>query len=165
MRSNNAKRIALAGMLAAVAAVIMCLGGFIPIATYVCPMLCCMTLFVVLLFCGKTLAWTWFAVVCILSLLMGSDKEAAIVFVAVGAYPILKHSFERYRASILLKFLYFNASIICGYMVMIRLLGMQEVATENMEFGMVGLIVILFLGNITFLLLDKLLSVMESRLR
>ena len=52
---NNTKQIALGGVLAAVAVTIMSLGGLIPIATYVCPMLCCMTQFIVLRFCGRRL--------------------------------------------------------------------------------------------------------------
>ena len=48
---------------------------------------------------------------------------------------------------------------------MIYLLGMQEVASENSELGLVGLAVLLLLGNITFLLLDKLLVIMDRKLR
>lgn len=164
MRSNT-KRIALAGMLAAVCVVIMCLGGFIPITTYVCPMLCCMTQFVVLHFCGKRLAWTWFCVVCILSLLMSPDKEAAIVFAAIGSYPMLKPLFERSCLSMLLKLSFFTGSILLAYGVMIYLMGMGDILAENTEFGILGLIIILLLGNATFLLLDRLLTIMKTRFR
>ena len=44
MRRNSAKEIALGGMLAALAMVIMCLGGLVPASTYVCPMLCALVL-------------------------------------------------------------------------------------------------------------------------
>lgn len=165
MQSNNIRRIALGGMLAAVAVVIMCLGGIIPIATYVCPMLCCMTQFIVLRFCGKRLAWTWFAVVSILSLLLGADKEAAMVFIAVGYYPLVRHYFDKRKIGPVLKLLFFNVSIIVVYAVMIYLMGMQEVAAENMEFGVVGLVIILILGNVTFFLLDRLLAMMAGKLR
>ena len=164
MRSNT-RKIALGGMLAAVCVVIMCLGGLIPVATYVSPMLCCMTQFIVLRFCGKRLAWTWFSVVCILSLIMGPDKEAALVFAAVGCYPILKPFFERWRLSLVLKLAYFNAMILFIYAIMIYALGMQDVAAENTEFGVIGLIILFALGNATFILLDRLLSIMEKRFR
>ena len=39
-RRSPAFAVALGGMLAALAVVIMCLGGLIPVATFVCPMLC-----------------------------------------------------------------------------------------------------------------------------
>lgn len=162
---NNTKRIALGGMLAGVAVTIMCLGGLIPVATYVCPMLCCLTQFLVLRFCGRKLAWSWFFAVCILSLTVGPDKEAVLVFAAIGYYPILKPYFERYRLGILLKIALFNVSIFAAYGVMIRFLGMEELISENMEFGLIGLTVIVILGNIAFLLLDRLLTIMEKRIR
>lgn len=165
MRSDRTKRIALGGMLAAIAVIIMCLGGLIPIATYVCPMLCCLTQYVVLCFCGKRLAWAWFAVVSILSLLLGPDKEAAMVFLAVGSYPLLKKRFELSRCSVILKLLFFNGMIMLSYGAMIYLLGMQHVAQENMQLGMIGLLLILFLGNATFFLLDKLLDILKRKLR
>ena len=162
---NNTKRIALGGMLAGVAVVIMCLGGLIPVATYICPMLCCLTQFLVLRFCGRKLAWTWFFVVCVLSLAMGPDKEAVLVFAAIGYYPILKPYIDRCKMGILLKLVLFNASIFAVYGVMIRFLGMEELISENMEFGLFGLAVIVILGNLTFFLLDRLLSIMGKRIR
>ena len=164
MWQNNTRRIALCGVLAAVAVVIMCLGGIIPITTYACPMLCCMTQFLVLRLCGRRLAWTWYVSVSLLTLLLGPDKEAVMVFIAVGCYPILKQTFSRYRFGLLLKLLFFNVSILVVYVVMIHLMGMHEIAAESMELGVIGLVVILILGNITFLLLDRLLSIMENRI-
>ena len=165
MPSKNTKSVALGGVLAAVAVVIMCLGGFIPIATYVCPMLCTLTQLLVLRFCGERMGWTWFAVVCILSLLLGPDKEAVFVFIAIGYYPLIKGSFERSQFHLLWKFLYFNTSILLAYGAMIYLFGMQQIAQENMELGLIGLVIILVLGNVTFLLLDLLLGIMARKLR
>lgn len=165
MQRNDIKRIALGGMLAAVSVVIMCLGGLIPIATYVCPMLCCMTQFIVLRYCGRRLAWAWFAVVSLLALLLGPDKEAAMVLLAIGSYPIFKPQIERSKLCVLLKLLFFNGSILLVYFIMIYLMGMQEIAAENMELGAVGLVVTLLLGNVTFFLLDRLLGIMDRKLR
>lgn len=165
MRNNKTKQIALGGMLAALAVIIMCLGGFISIATYVCPMLCCMTQLVVLRFCGKRLAWTWFVIVSILALLLSPDKEAAMVFLSIGYYPLIKEYFDKNRIAVLLKFLYFNVSVFLSYLAMIYLMGIQDVVLENMELGVGGLVVILVLGNITFLLLDRLLDIMARKLR
>ena len=117
MRQNNTRQIALGGVLASVAVVIMCLGGLIPVATYICPMLCCVTLFVVLRFCGKRLAWTWFVVVAFLSVMIGPDKEAALVFLAIGYYPLIKWTIDRSRMRLLFKLLYFNIAISLVYTV------------------------------------------------
>ena len=165
MRQNNTRRIALGGMLAAVAVILMCLGGYIPFATYICPMLCCATQFVVLRFCGRRIAWSWFAVVSVLALLLGPDKEAAMVFLAIGYYPIIKSKLDNHRFFAFFKASFFNVAIVFAYLIMIYLLGMQQVADENMEFGIIGLLVILLFGNITFLLLDRLLTIMSEKLR
>ena len=162
---NDTRKIALGGVLAAAAVVIMCLGGLIPIATYACPMLCCLTQLVVLRFCGKRIAWSWFAVVAVLSLLLGPDKEAAMVFLALGYYPLIKPTLEKCKFRIFWKFLFFNLSILAAYAVMIWLLGMDELAAENMELGLAGLVITLMLGNLTFFLLDRLLGILAGKLR
>ena len=165
MQRNDIKRVALGGMLAALAIVIMCLGGLIPVATYVCPLLCCVTQYVVLRFCGRRIAWTWYVVVSFLALLMGPDKEAAMVFLAVGYYPIIKQLIDSLKFRVIFKIAYFNISVGIVYAIMIYLMGMQEIAAENMEFGIIGLVVILLLGNVTFFLLDKLLVIMAGKMR
>ena len=142
MQRNDIKRVALGGMLAALAIVIMCLGGLIPVATYVCPLLCCVTQYVVLRFCGQRIAWTWYVVVSFLALLMGPDKEAAMVFLAVGYYPIIKQLIDSLKFRVIFKIAYFNISVGIVYAIMIYLMGMQEIAAENMEFGIIGLVVI-----------------------
>ena len=158
MRNNSAKVMALGGVLAALAVVIMCMGGFLVIATYVCPMLCMMLLQIVLKRCGKRVAWAWYAAVAILSLLMGPDKEAAFVFAFFGFYPILKPAFDKWKFSWFWKLLFFNCVVLAQYCLMINLLGMAQIAAEFQELGMAMTAVTLLLGNLTFFLLDRLLG-------
>ena len=165
MQRNEIKRIALGGMLAAVAVVIMCLGGFIPVATYVCPMLCCLTQLIVFLFCGKRIAWTWYVAVSILVLIMCPDKEAAMVFLVLGYYPLIKPLLDRTKLRFVLKAMFFNISILIAYGILIYIMGMEDIASENMEFGLIGLVIILLLGNVTFFLLDKLLMIVSGKLQ
>ena len=165
MKRNEIRKIALGGLLAAAAVTVMWLRLLTPVATYVCPMLCCLTQFVVLRFCGKRIGWTWFAVVSILSLLLGPDKEAAMVFLAIGYYPLIKPLLDKSKLRLILKLLFFNASVLAAYAVMAWLFGMWDVIAENMEFGLAGLIVILALGNLTFFLLDRLLVIIDRKLR
>ena len=75
---------ALGGIFAALALVLMSMGTLIPVATYACPVLCAMLLQTVLKFCGPKIAWAWYGAVAILSVLMAPDKEAAAVFLAIG---------------------------------------------------------------------------------
>ena len=60
--------------------------------------------------------------------------------------------------SILWKLLFFNAVILLMYSVLIHLFGMTYLQSEYTEMGMAMLAVLLVLGNVTFLLLDRLLT-------
>lgn len=158
MRNNSAKVIALSGMMAALAVVIMCLGGLIPVATFVCPMLCMLLLQLVLKMCGSRIAWAWYGAVAFLSLLLGPDKEAAAVFVFLGYYPIAKPRLDQMKLGPVLKLALFNLVILLMYWVLIHLFGMEAIAAEYEELGTVMTIIMLILGNVTFLLLDKVLG-------
>lgn len=165
MRNTNAKAMALGGILGALALVIMCMGGLIPFATYVCPMLCTITLYIVLQNCGKRIAWIWYVAVALLGLLMGPDKEAAAVFVLLGYYPIVKPKLERSLLRIVWKLLLFNGAIALLYTVLIHLLGISDVMADTEELGIIGLVIMLVLGNLVFFLLDRLLTMLEKKRR
>ena len=158
MRKSGAKEIALGGVLAALAVVIMSLGGMIPTATFVCPMVCCIILEMVRRICGVRVAWAWYGAVALLGLLMSPDKEAAAVFVFLGYYPILKPIFDRSRLRLLWKLLFFNAAILAMYWLLMNLFGMVELAEDWAELGFVMTVVMLVLGNVTFFLLDVVLG-------
>lgn len=163
MRNALTKKIALGGLLAAVAVVIMCLGGMIPLATFICPILCALTQYAVLRFCGRKIAWTWFAVVAFLSMLLGPDKEADLIFCLIGCYPILKPIFEKSRLAVIWKFLYFNAAIALLYGLLLKILGLDDIRSDYQTLGMIGMILTLVLGNACFFLLDRLLSLMNKK--
>ena len=158
MKNNMSKLMALGGMMAALAVVIMSLGGMIPLATFVCPMLCILLLQFVLKACGNRIAWAWYGAVALLSLLLGPDKEAAAVFVFLGYYPIIKPWLDRQRLSLLLKLVFFNTVILLMYWLLMNLFGMAELMQEFQEAGMVLTVVTLALGNVTFFLLDMILG-------
>ena len=162
---NNSKKIAMGGVFAALAVVIMNLGGLIPMATYVCPMLCMLLLSFVHRACGSQIAWTWYAAVSILSLLMSPDKEAAAVFAFLGYYPILKPKLETMKGKWLWKLAVFNVSMVILYSILIRIMGIAEVTGESGELAGAMLAVLLILGNVTFIALDRLLTILEIRLR
>lgn len=158
MKRNSAKEIAIGGLMAALAIVIMCLGGLIPFATFVCPMLCCLITKLVLQLCGKRIAWAWYGAVAILSVLMAPDKEAAAVFVFLGYYPIVKPWMDRQKLCWLWKGLLFNTAILLMYAILIHLLGLGDIAADYEEAGTVMTIVMLLLGNVTFFMLDLVLG-------
>ena len=155
---TTAKQMALGGILAALAVVIMSLGGIIPIATYTLPMLCSVLQFIVLRTCGSRIAWAWYGAVSVLSLLLGPDKEAAAVFVFLGYYPILKPRMDAMKLPWLWKGLLFNAAILTMYGLLIHLLGVGQIVSEFEELGKWMTALLLILGNVTFFLLDKVLD-------
>ena len=120
MRNKKAKDMALGGLMAALAVVIMSLGGLIPFATYVCCVLCMILCGVIHRISGKRVAWTWYAAVSILALMLGTDKEAAVLFVFIGYYPILKAVFDKHRViGFIGKLLFFNIVIFICYLLLI----------------------------------------------
>ncbi|MBP3684279.1 MAG: hypothetical protein J6J12_04865 [Oscillospiraceae bacterium] len=157
-KRTPAANMALGGILAALAVVIMSLGTLIPVATYVCPMLCCLILEVVRKVSGSRIAWAWYGAVAILGLLMAPDKEAAAVFAALGYYPILKPRLDRTKGKWLWKLLLFNAVVLALYWMLMHLFGFDRIAAEFAEMGVLMTVVTLLLGNVTFFLLDRLLS-------
>jgi len=157
-KRTPAANIALGGVLAALAVVIMSMGTLIPVATYVCPMLAALILELVRKTCGSRIAWGWYGAVAILSLLLAPDKEAAAVFLALGYYPIVKPKLDRRKGKWLWKGLLFNSVILATYWLLMNLFGFNQLAAEFGEMGVVMTAVLLLLGNVTFFLLDKLLG-------
>lgn len=164
MRSNQVHTVALGGILAAIAMVIMCLGGLIPVATFICPMLCIIAGHLVLRRCGRRIAWAWYVAVSILSLLLGPDKESAAVYCFLGFYPYVKGALEKRKSLWIGKLILFNAMVGIMYSALIHLFGMEQLVDESKELGVIGLLIMLLLGNVTFFLLDRLLSIIDKKL-
>ena len=155
---NQAKNIALGGVMAALAVVIMCFGGMIPLATFICPALCLMMVKLIHGMTGSRIAWAWYGAVALLSVLMSPDKEAAAVFVFLGYYPIIKPKMDKWPLKWLWKMLLFNVVILAMYGLLIYVFGLTEVAQEYQDAGIIMTIVTLVLGNVTFVMLDILLG-------
>lgn len=151
--------------MAALAITVMFLGTLIPIATFVCPMVCMLLLTFVLGMTGTRVGWAWYAAVAVLSLLLVPDKEACAVFVFFGYYPIVKPWFDRQRMAFVWKLVLFNVSILVMYGLLIWLLGMDQVMEDFREVGTVMTVVTLILGNVTLFMLDVLLERFSGLMR
>ena len=101
----------------------------------------------------------------ILGLLMSPDKESAAVFAFLGYYPIIKPKLEQMKGKWLWKLLIFNTSMVLLYSILIRLMGVAAVTGESEGLGKTLLIVLLMMGNVTFIALDRMLTLLEMRLR
>ena len=158
MRNSPARKIAFGGMFAALAMVIMNFGSLIPVATYVCPVLCMLILAFITKMCGDRIGWAWYGAVAFLSLLLAPDKEAAAVFCFLGFYPIVKPRFDAMRFSWIPKLALFNVLILLMYWLLIRLLGMERISAEFAEMGRFLTVIMLVMGNVIFFLLDVALT-------
>lgn len=158
MRGGQGRAIALGGVFAAVALTLFSLGGLIPVATYAIPVFASAILWLVLGLCGRRIAWAWYALVAFLALLVSPDKEAAMVFLFIGYYPILKPRIDGSRLAILWKLLLFNGSIAAMYTVFFFLTGMDALVADYAELGIAGMVLMGVMGNLTFFLLDYVLG-------
>ena len=99
----------------------------------------------------------------ILSALLAPDKEAAGIFLFLGYYPMVKPRLDSVKLGFLWKLVLFNASIALAYFLMLKLLGMGELAEEYAGMGIILTSVMVVLGNVTFFLLDRLLELRFRR--
>ena len=157
---TKAKQIALGGILAALAVVILILGGVIPVGTYIAPMLASLPLVVLLTELPGGLCVGWYAVVAVLGATLCPDKETAFVFVFLGWYPIARPALDRLPRlpRLAAKLLIFNAAVAALYALLILVFRPEALLQEARETGAVLLIVLVLLGNLSFLLLDLVLK-------
>ena len=162
---KKSKRMALTGMLCALAVVIMMLGGVIPLATFCCPALAGLMLVPVFVECGEKLSWCAYAAISVLSLILCPDKEAALLFAFIGYYPILRWRLDQLRSRLIrvvAKLGVFNLAVLAMYALSILVLQMDQILREYQEMGLALTIACLLIGNITLLLYDRLIAVMTA---
>ena len=157
---QQSNKMAVCGMMVALSASLMLLGGIIPVATYCVPMLGGLLLLPLLLEYGKKTAWTAFAAVSIIILMLGIDKEAAFFYLFLGYYPILKWEIERISKKalrIFTKLLIFNLSFMIMYVILGILFNMEALIEEFSQMGTILLIVFMLMLNACMFLYDRLL--------
>ena len=162
---KNSKKIALTGMLCALAVAIMMMGALFPLATFCCPALAGLMLIPIFVECGEKLSWCAYAAMAALSLMLCPDKEAALLFAFLGYYPILRWRLEQIRSGLLriiARLGIFNIAVGLTYLLLIFVFRMDRVMQEYREMGLIITAACLVLGNITLLLYDRLLAIMTN---
>lgn len=152
------RQIALSGMLAALAVVILLLGGAIGIGTFAAPVLAMAVLLPVLEEWGVKAAGCAYGAAAILALLLVPDQELALVYAGFGWYPLLRPQIARIPSRFLrlaARLAVCNAVILALYGLLLRLLGLTaDLAGASRVMNAV----LLVLGNAVFLLLDVVLA-------
>ena len=157
---KHSKTIAACGMMAALSIVMLVLGAVLEIGLYAAPMLAGLCLLPIEHNYGKKYQATLWIAVSILSFILVPNVEENLMYLGVfDCYPVIRPLFEKLPKAlrIFTKFLYFNTVT-----VLIELLVLWVIAPEVMGWGFA--LLLLFLGNVTFLLYDFLLPRAELRL-
>lgn len=158
---QKSRQMALSGVLAALAAVILLLGGLIPLATFCCPMLAILILLPVQAECGPRMAGTAWAAVSLIALLMVPDRELSMFYVFFGWYPLLKPHVDQctsHLVRILCKLLFCSLSIAAIYALLIFIFQLDAILAEFQAASFLLNAATLVLANITFLLMDTLIT-------
>ena len=156
MPRKRTAQLALAAVLSALAVTVMMLGGLIPVATFCCPMLAGFLSIPILYECGTSMALCAYGAAAILSCLLGPDKEAAVLYLFLGWYPVLRPRLQKLRRPVrfLVKLAIFNCAVAMVYGLLLFVLGLDSLKAEFAELGRAMLIVTLILGNGVFFLFD-----------
>ena len=169
---GQAYRIAFCSLMAALGAVLMLTGGLIPVMTYCSPLLAGVLLLPVLREHGTKWAWMVWLVTAALSLVLSADKEAALFYLFLGYYPIIKRPLDRIRPgllSLLAKLLFFALSVGIMYSLIAFVFRLDVGLEELEELGRWAGLVFFMLLTLSMLLYDvtlKNLAILyEYRLR
>lgn len=167
---TKTKKIALSGIISALALVIMALSGVFSVASYSLAGLAGVVLILLVIEAGNRYAVAAYFIVSVLSVLLLPDKETAVLFLLfVGYYPILKALFERIRNRLLeyaSKFALFNLAAVSFYWAVTGLLNIDLL---NDGIFSMSLPILLLFANMVFglydLALTKIISLYLNNLR
>ncbi len=152
---SQTRKIALCGVISALAVVIMASSTLFSIASYSLAALAGVLLILLVIETGTRYAAAAYFIISLLSSLLLPDKETAMIFALfLGYYPILKAYFERIPNRVteyLAKFGLFNLAMAIFYFIITRLFHLEVIENTSL-FN--SLPVLLILANITFFLYD-----------
>ena len=153
----KSRRMALSGVLCALAVVLLTLGGVVPLATFCAPLLAMAVLLPVLEEYGSRYAAAAWLAVSLLALAVDPDREAALVYLCFGWYPLLRPRVAGLRSRAVrtaVKLAVCTAVCLVLYGVIWRVLGLPRDPDASGVFGAV----LLVLANVVFLLADRALE-------
>ena len=156
-------RIALGGVLSAMAVVFMMMGGIFPFAQFCGPMLACLCVMLFLVECGNRSAFFMYLTVSLLSFFLSPDLESVMLFIFfIGWYPILKVFLEtRVKSRFLQMAVKLTALCVCvglAYYTLLNLMAVPSLTEEFAEYTTVMLIVLILMGVVAFILVDVCLT-------
>ena len=160
--NTSSRRIAVSGMMVALGAAVMLLGGVIPIATFCCPAIAGLALIPLVFDCGRAYALSAYGAIALLSLMLCPDKEAALLFAFLGWYPAMKWRLEARLPGpkgVPVKLALWNLCAGAMAAMIFYVFRMDQVIAEYREMGRAMLIAFILLANVTLLIYDRLLGI------
>ena len=158
----KARPLALCGVLTALAAALLALGGVIPGMVFCAPILAMGALLPVLEELGPKAAGTSYAAAAILALLLAPDRETAFVYLFFGWYPILRPKIAALPSRplrVLARIAVCSAAALLLYGLVLRLMGLTADLLDSVWYFNAAL---LAAGNVVFLLTDSTLARLTS---
>ena len=154
MRKNKSNNVALAGILSALIVVMLLLGNLLQLLDLSMAALGGLVILIALIEMKPKWALGVYAVSAILALLI-SPQTASVVFAGfVGYYPVAKLRLDKIKprlVSLLIKLVWFNLFLLFAWLVIERLLGLDEITGISKW-------VFIPICNFSFLLYDLLLE-------
>lgn len=164
-RKNRTKCIALGGILAALAIVVMLTGGMLPFATFAAPVFAGVFIMPIAVEIGAKTALLAYVAVSLLSLLMVPDKEMVLFFIFLfGYYPIIQPYLAKIKNKvlrILAQFAIFNAAVGAIYCLLLLVFANPALMAEFTAMPPLFWVFTLLIANVTF----AVYNIMVSRLR
>lgn len=163
-KRGAAARMALCGVLAALAVALMFLGGTVPFASIACPVLASLVLIPVYCECGWKWGLLWYAAVAGSGRAAGAGEGGGR---AVRVLRLLSHAAKahrqaaRARGCVAVKLVYVNAAVFAAYGLMLYVFHLTAVMEDFEGMGKAMLAVLLVLANVTFVIYDVLIARLE----
>lgn len=156
---KRSRRLALCGMMTALSVVSLTWGSLIPFATFTCPMMAMLCLIPVVCEYDPKTALLMYTAAAVLGLLLCPDKEIALFYVFLGWYPSVQTRLTALPRllGLAVKCALFSLSMIVMYVLILYLFQLEEIVKEFSEYSAITVIGMLVLGNVTFLLYDRVL--------
>lgn len=161
MMQKATKELALCSVLGALGVVFLGLGGLIPFAVYASPILASVVLIPARESCRRSYAWSCFAAIALLSLIMGPDKESAVLFCFLGYYPLLKPRLDQLHPKVLQWICKISLSVIAiaaAYTVLLYVFCIPSVVEEFAATAPWVFFAMAVMGVILFVVYDILLK-------
>ena len=156
--NQSSRRMAISGMMVALGTAVMLLGGVIPVATFCCPAIAGLVLIPLAFDCGRAWGLSAWVAIGLLGLMLCPDKEAAMLFMFLDWYPVMKWPIDirvrRKWPRRALKLALWNIAIAAVYALIFFVLRLDDVLRDYRDATRAVTIAMLLLGNLTLALYD-----------